>query len=321
VTLPDRVLLLGGTGFVGQAVCERFVERGDGAGSRITVPTRRIARARSVQFLPTVDPIEADVHDDAQLRRLVAGHGAVVNLIAILHGDAAAFDRVHVQLPRRLVQACVDAGVKRIVHVSALGASPDAPSLYLRSKAAGEAAMRSAAVDATVLRPSIIFGSGDRFLNLFASLQAVFPVVPLAGAQARMQPVWVGDVAEAIVRCLERPHTAGTTYECAGPQVFTLADLVRLAGRASGHERPVIGLPESIGRLQALAMELLPGEPLMSRDNLLSLRVPNVASGELPGLEALGIRPTALQSVVPGYLSGQQGVRRLDAWRALRRSA
>ena len=187
--------------------------------------------------------------------------------------------------------------------------------------AAGEAALQSATVDATVLRPSIIFGSGDRFLNLFASLQAVFPVMPLAGAQARLQPVWVGDVAEAIVRCLERPDTAGTTYECAGPQVYTLADLVRLAGRLSGNERPVIALPESIGRLQALAMELLPGEPLMSRDNLLSLRVPNVASGELPGLEALGIRPAALDAVVPGYLSGQQGVRRLDAWRAMRRSA
>lgn len=318
MSLPDRVLLLGGTGFVGRSVCERFVERGDGAGPRITVPTRHIAHAKSVQFLPTVDPLEADVHDDAQLKRLVAGHDAVINLVAVLHGDAATFDRVHVQLPRRLAQACAEGGVRRLIHVSALGVAADAPSLYLRSKADGEAAVRSTALDWTILRPSIIFGAADRFLNLFAALQSVSPLMPLAGADARLQPVWVEDVSEAIVRCLERPDTAGTTIECAGPRAYTLADLVRLAGRLSGHERPVVPLPEWAGSLEALAMECLPGEPLMSRDNLLSLRVPNVATGEVPGLESLGIRVTALEAIAPGYLSQGQGLQRLDRWRALR---
>ena len=236
-----RILLLGGTGFVGQSVCERLVEHGAGAGTRITVPTRRLARAKSVQFLPTVDPIECDVHDDAQLARVVAGHDAVVNLIAILHGSADEFERVHVRLPQRLAAACAETGVRRVIHVSALGVGADAPSQYLRSKAAGEAALKTPSLDLTVLRPSVIFGARDRFLNLFASLQALFPLVPLAGVSAQFQPVWVEDVSEAIVRCLDDPSTVGQIYECAGPRVYTLRELVQLAGRVSGHERPVIG--------------------------------------------------------------------------------
>jgi len=314
VSTLRKVLLLGGTGFVGQAVCERLVERD--SAMRLTVPTRRMAHARAVQFLPTVDPVECNVHDDAQLARLVAGHDAVVNLIAILHGSAAEFDKVHVQLPRRLAEACRAAGVHRVVHVSALGVAADAPSNYLRSKAAGEAALQAAGLALSILRPSVIFGAGDRFLNLFAALQSVAPVMPLSGADARFQPVWVQDVAEALLRCLERPETIGQTYECAGPQVYTLRELVQLAGRLCGHERPVLPLPESAGRMQAGLMELLPGTPLMSRDNILSMQVPNVASGTLPGLQALGITPAALQAVAPQYLAPGQGVARFNRWRA-----
>lgn len=314
-----RILLLGGTGFVGRSVCERLVERD--ADTRITVATRRMAHAKAVQFLPTVDPIACDVHDDAQLARLVAGHDAVINLVAILHGRPADFERVHVALARRLAAACAAGGVTRVLHVSALGVSADAPSDYLRSKAQAEAVLRDAPLGLSVLRPSVIFGAGDRFMNLFAALQAVAPLMPLAGADARFQPVWVEDVSEALLRCLERPETIGRTYECAGPQVFTLAELVRLAGRLCGHERPLLPLPASLGRLQAAAMELMPGTPLLSRDNLLSMRVPNVASGQLPGLRDLGIEPAALQAVAPGYLSPGQGVARLDRWRALRAGA
>ena len=311
-----RVLLLGGTGFVGRSLCERLVAQS--ADTRVTVATRRLAHAQSVQFLPTVDPVECDVHDDAQLARLLPGHDAVVNLIAILHGSAADFERVHVQFAQRLAAACAAAGVTRLVHVSALGAAEDAPSAYLRSKARAEALLRAAPLGLSVLRPSVIFGAQDRFLNLFAALQAVFPLMPLAGADARFQPVWVEDVSEALRRCLQRPDTIGRTYECAGPQVFTLGELVRLAGRFSGHERAVLPLPEALGRLQALAMELMPGTPLMSRDNLLSMQVPNVATGQWPGLEALGITPASLHAVAPGYLSPGQGIARLDRWRALR---
>lgn len=316
MNLPKKILLLGGTGFVGRSLCERLVAQG--TDLRLTVATRRLVHAKSVQFLPTVDPVECDVHDDAQLARLVAGHDAVVNLIAILHGSAADFQKVHVQLARRLAHACASAGVQRLLHVSALGVSTDAPSNYLRSKAEAEAVLKAAPLALSVLRPSVIFGPGDSFLNLFAALQSVFPLMPLAGTEARFQPVWVEDVSEALMRCLQRPETVGQTYECAGPQVLTLRELVQLAGRLSGHERPVLALPESLGRLQARAMELMPGTPLMSRDNLLSMRVPNVASGQLPGLDALGIEAASLQAVAPSYLAPDQGVARFDRWRALR---
>jgi NADH dehydrogenase len=308
------VLVLGGTGFVGRHVCEHLIR----AGWRVTVPTRRASRAAAVQHLPGLTVAVADVHDPAALARLMAGHAAVVNLVAILHGNEAAFESTHVELPRRIAQAAQQAGVRQFVHVSALGASPDAvtsaPSCYLRSKSRGEAVLRElqarhqAPALLTVLRPSVIFGADDRFLNLFASLQKVFPVMPLAGAATRFQPVWVDDVARALVQCMELGPRALPLYELCGPEVLTLRDLVRLAGRAAGvrhgRGRPVLPLPRAAGWLQALAMECLPGEPLMSRDNLDSMRMDNVATGAVPGLSALGVQALGPTVVAPGYLGG-----------------
>ena len=309
ITRPMRnLLLLGGSGFVGRATCAELVEHAGGGGLTLAVPTRRARNARPLRHLPGMEIIETDVgRDDAALAGLVAGRDAVVNLVAILHGDAGRFEQVHVELPRRLARACRDAGVRRLVHVSALGVGPDSPSLYLRSKTAGEAVLREAGLDLTLLRPSVIFGAEDRLTNLFASLQRLLPLLPLGGAGARFQPVWVCDVARAIVQCLHRPDTIGQTYECTGPQVLTLAELVRLAGRHAGCARPVLPLPGPLASLQALAMELLPGEPLMSRDNLRSLQVPNVATGKLPGLTALGIEPASMDAVLPSYLGPQRG--------------
>jgi len=318
----QRLLILGGTGFVGRHLCERAGT----LGCRVTVPTRRVARARAIQSLPWVDPIEADVHDQSALTRLLHGHDAVVNLVAILHGDQAAFARAHVDLVRTLVQSCQSAGVRRVVHVSALGAAADAPSLYQRSKAEGEAVLAAASgLDVTILRPSVIFGAGDQFLNLFAKLQGIFPFVPLAGADTRFQPVWVQDVAQAIVHALARPRQVDPTgapavppvLEACGPDVYTLRQLVQLAGQLSGNRRPVFGLPTWLGRIQARMMEWAPGEPLMSRDNLASMQVDNVASGKLPGLAALGITPSALATIGPQYLQP----RRQDRLLALRKAA
>jgi NADH dehydrogenase len=314
---PQRIAVLGGSGFVGRAVCERLMRRSPTGA--IVVPTRRAMHANSVRALPTVDVRVADVHDDAALRSVLAGCDAVINLVAILHGSAEAFEQVHVRLPKRLAAACTASGISRVVHVSALGVGGNAPSDYLRSKTAGEAALRTSDLALTLLRPSVIFGAEDRFLNLFARIQALAPLMPLAGSEARFQPVWVEDVAEAIVRCLDTPETIGQTIECAGPDVVTLAELVRLAGRWSGHERPILPLPNALGRVQALLMECLPGEPLMSRDNLDSMRTPNVASGTLPGLASLGITPASLAQIAPTYLGRRGGRTRLDALRAIAR--
>ena len=306
--MMKKILILGGTGFLGSHLCEKLAE----LPCRATVATRRRSNARHLQLLPMVDIAEVAAYDSASLAPLLAEHDAVVNLIAILHGSEADFERTHVTLPLQLARACEAVGQRRVVHVSALGAGLDAPSMYQRSKARGEAILLAAGLDVTVLRPSVMFGEGDSFLNTFARLQRVFPVIPLAGSNARFQPVWVEDVASAIVECLSDTGTIGQTFEACGPEVFSLRQLVQLAGRYAGinggEGRPVFGLPMMLGRLQASLMALAPGTPLMSRDNLDSMKADNVASGKMPGLAALGIKPSALGAVAPFYL-GAQGLR------------
>ncbi len=311
-----KIFVLGGTGFVGRQVCQHLLA----AGWQVTVPTRSAPPTGSGQ---TAQLLQLDVHDEAALTRALAGQDAVVNLVAILHGDAAAFQRVHVDLPQKLARACIAAGVKQLVHVSALGANaqnPEAPpSLYLRSKSRGEAALIAAAANGaafalTILRPSVIFGADDKFLNVFAKLQKVLPFMPLAGAQARFQPVWVMDVASAVLRSLELAATEGgapRVLELVGPDVFTLKQLVQLAARLSGvcggKGRPVLGLPRWAGLIQASLMELAPGEPVMSRDNLDSMLCDNVASGKLAGLQSLGITAARLEPVARDYLKSSRG--------------
>lgn len=312
----QSILVLGGTGFVGSQVCEKLVRQGLG----VVLPTRRSSNARHLQHLPGLTVVEMDVHDERALSQVAAGQDAVVNLIAILHGDAAAFDNAHVVLSQKLARVCLAQSIGKLVHVSALGvndAQPDAaPSEYLRSKGHGEAVLHGAAAESamelTILRPSVIFGAEDQFLNLFARLQSVFPVMPLAGANARFQPVWVDDVATAIVRSLERGIDSPTggpavrILEAVGPEIFTLKELVQISAQLSGinhgRGRPVIALPDWMGRLQALLMEKVPGTTLMSRDNLDSMKVDNVATGTLPGLQALDITPAALKPIARDYL-------------------
>lgn len=305
-----EVLLIGGSGFVGSAVAARLA----GAGWRVRVPTRRLSRARHLALLPTADIIEADVFDPATLDRLVRSVDAVVNLVGVLHSPPGvpygpAFERAHVRLPGLIAQACQRAGVRRVIQISALGADINGPSEYQRSKAAGEAAIRNArpVLAWTILRPSVIFGAGDSFLNLFAGLSRLAPVMPLGGATARFQPVWVEDVAEVVLACLERPASAGQTYPVAGPNRYTLAELVRYAAERVGRHPWIIPLPESAAMLQARLLELAPN-PMMSRDNVRSMRVDNVTEG--PPLP-FGLEPKPIEAVVPGYLGPLPTRRRL----------
>ena len=297
-----RLCILGGSGFIGRHLCERL----SGAGHTLVVPTRRRERAKHLIMLPTVDVVETDIHRDGELERLFRGADGVINLVGVLHSSRGnpygkEFAKVHVELPRKIVAACATAGVPRLLHMSALKAAPDAPSAYLRSKGDGEAIVIQARgrLAATIFRPSVVFGPEDRFLNTFAALQAKLPVMVLACAQAKFQPVFVGDVTAAMVAALDRPESFGRAYDLAGPQVYTLRELVEYAGAASGHPRPVLELDDRMSYVQARILELAPGK-LMTADQYYSMRVDSTSSAPLP----FDIAPTSLESVAPTYLAG-----------------
>jgi NADH dehydrogenase len=294
-----RVLVVGGSGFLGSRVVAKLAAR----GFSVLVPTRRRERAKHLILLPTVEVVEADVHDDAALARLCAGRDAVVSLVGILKGGRGhpygpGFARAHAELPGRIGRAARAAKVSRLVHVSALKAAADAPSGYLRSKAAGEEQLRSAVPGAVILRPSVIFGEGDSFLNLFAGLLRLAPVVPLAAPDALFQPVSVDNVADAVVEALLRPEAAGQTFELCGPRTYSLRQLVAYVGELTGHRRPIIGLSPVASYVQATVMEMVGGP--MTRDNLASMSLPSTCTegGCLP----FGLVPEALETLAPGYL-------------------
>lgn len=294
---PNSVLVIGGSGFIGRHLVRRLVAN----GMHAVVPTRRRERAKSLILLPTVDVVEEDVHDPQTLARLLGKVDAVVNLVGILHGD---FQREHVELPQKILRACRDAGVTRYLHMSALGAAADAPSAYLRSKGEAERLVRTAQDDGihwTIFRPSVVYGREDRFLNLFAQIGQVAPLMVIASPSARFQPVHVDDVARALELSLGDSRTFGRSYDLCGPRIYTLRELVRYACTTAGVPRPVIGLGPALSKVQASLLELLPGKP-MTRDNLLSMQVDNICNCPFP--EVFGFTPTALEAVVPTYIAG-----------------
>jgi uncharacterized protein YbjT (DUF2867 family) len=310
-----KVLLIGGSGFVGGWIANRLSER----GIRVVIPTRHRDHTKQLILLPTVYTVEADVHDQRVLSSLMQGVDAVINLVGILHdGDSRSpygkrFAAAHVELPRKILAAMQETGVRRLVHMSALKAASDAPSGYLRSKGAGEALVRAAmgSLDITVFRPSVIFGPGDSFINTFASLLKFCPVFPLAGGESRFQPVYVGDVADAFAGCLGDLATFGQTYDMAGPKVYTLRELVEYTGKLTGRRRLVLNLPAGLARLQASILGLLPNPP-MSPDNLRSLQIDNTTDGrhDYPGWQ-----PQRLEAIVPAYLAALDLRLRLDGYR------
>ncbi len=311
----DDILVVGGSGFVGRHLVAALAAR----GARVTVPTRRRARAGHLLPLPTVEVVEADVGRPGELERLAAGRDAVVNLVGVLHSRRGRrdergpndygpdFARVHVELAQAVVNACHAAGVKRLLHMSALGADPRGPSEYLRSKGVAErAALAAADTAVTVFQPSVIFGPEDAFLNLFATLARFLPVLVLACPEARFQPVYVGDVAQAFVAALDAREAHGQRYTLCGPRQYTLRELVQTVCRITGRRRLVIGLGDRLSYVQARLMELLPVK-LMTRDNYYSMQVPSVCDGAFP----FGIEPAALEAVAPAWLAPAMAQARL----------
>lgn len=294
-----NVCLLGGTGFVGSALAAELAAH----GRIVRLLTRDRERAKPLTVLPTVRLVAADVHDEATLVREFRGMDAVINLVGILHETRGqTFERCHAELPAKVARACEASGVRHLVHMSAMAVDEEGPSEYLRSKGRGERAVRETCRTTrwTIFRPSVIFGAGDSFLNLFAMLVKLSPVVPLAGANARFQPVWVDDVAACFDRALGDSRCFGGSWDLGGPRVYTLGELVRYVGEVTGHPRAVIPVPMSFGRLQAALLERLPGK-LMTRDNLRSMSVDNVSRTDFPTF--LGVTPTALEAVAPSWLA------------------
>jgi uncharacterized protein YbjT (DUF2867 family) len=303
----ENLLVVGGSGFVGRHLVAALAAR----GARVTVPTRRRERAKHLILLPTVDVVEVEHLDAHALAKLAAGRDAVVNLAGVLHSPRAgrgeqgpnhygpAFAHTHVELAQAVVGACREAGVKRLLHMSALGADPAAPSEYLRSKGIGErAALAADDLEVTVFRPSVIFGPEDQFLNLFACLAALFPVLALGSPGAIFQPVYVGDVVKAMLAALESRDAGGQRYDLCGPKEYTLRQLVELVCAITGRRRMVIGLPDGLSYLQAWILELLPVK-LLTRDNYYSMQVPSVCNCAFP----FGIQPAMLEALAPSWLS------------------
>ncbi|HJT97106.1 MAG TPA: complex I NDUFA9 subunit family protein, partial [Rhodanobacteraceae bacterium] len=278
------------------------------------VLSRNREQHRELLVLPRVRVVNADVYDGAALRRELARADVAINLVGILNergGDGSGFEKAHVELTRSLIAACREARVARLLQMSALRAG-EGESHYLRTRGEAEALVRESNLAWTIFRPSVIFGPGDGLFFRFARLLRAMPVLPLARADAKFAPVYVGDVAEAFARAIAHPHTAGHTYELAGPDTLTLAALVRWTAQMTGKRRWIVPLPDALGRVQAAIGEWLPGKPI-TRDNFRSLQLDSVARED--GLAALGIVATPFEVVMPALLRGDGLQRRLDRFR------
>ncbi len=311
-----KVLLLGGSGFVGTYIVNRLSQR----GIEVTVPTRRRERTKALIIQPGVTMPEADINCEKPLAELMNGHDAVINLVGTLHSRDVVlpysrdFAEAHVELPKKIVAACKAAGIRRLVHMSALNADSKGPSEYLRSKGDGEAIVLAAQgeLDVTVFRPSVIFGLGDSFLSMFAAVLKKVPFFPLGFGHARFQPVWAADVADAFVDALADASTYGQAYDLAGPKVYTLRELVDYTKELTGSTATVIPLSEGWAYLQAGLMWLAPS-PMLSPDNLRSMEKDSVCEGTCKA--PADWRPTALEAIAPTYIALNTPKGKLDSFR------
>ncbi len=303
---PGLITVFGGSGFVGGQVVRLLARR----GWRIRVAVRRPDRAWKLQTSGHVGQIQAvrcDATDAAQVEAALQGANAAINLIGVLYEvGSRSFEALHVEAARNIAVACAAARIERLVHMSAIGANPESESKYACTKAAGEMAVREAKPDAVIIRPSIVFGSGDSFLNKFAAMASMAPALPLiGGGKTRFQPVYVGDVAEAIARAVERPDAAGRTFELGGPEVMTFEDVLKLVLRETRRRNGLIPLPffaaRTIGTFAQLTA-FVGIAPFLTHDQVVMLETDNVVAEGAEGLDRLGVEPTGMEAIAPSYL-------------------
>lgn len=303
---PGLVTVFGGSGFVGAQVVRALAKR----GWRVRVAVRRPGQAYDLKPLGDVgqiQPVRCDITREADVVDALRGATAAVNLVGILYETPSRkFQSLHVNGARHIAEACAAAGIDRLVQVSAIGANPDSDAAYARSKAEAEMAVRAVKPDAVVIRPSIVFGAGDDFLNRFAGLAAIAPALPLiGGGQTRFQPVYVGDVAEAIARAVVRVDAAGRTFELGGPAVMTFESVLKLILRETNRSRPLIPLPFFVARIignLAQLTALVGIAPALTADQVEMLKTDTVVSPDAEGLDALDIQPTGVEAIAPAYL-------------------
>jgi uncharacterized protein YbjT (DUF2867 family) len=315
--MSKRIVIFGGSGFVGRHLCNRLAQD----GHELRVLTRNAAQKRDVGVHPSVDLVTCNVYGGAALADLVRGADVVINLVGILNESGfggAGFRKAHVELTRSVLDACAAAGVRRLLQMSALNAGRG-DSHYLKTRGEAEALVSQAPLAWTIFRPSVIFGPGDGLFCRFAAiLKLPIPVLPLARASARFAPVYVGDVTEAFARAIDDPDgTRGKAYELGGPRVMTLKEIVTTTRDLLGLHRLVVPIPNVLGRLQALAMDFVPGKPF-STDNYLSLAHDSVPAADGYNLVSLGIRPTPIEAIVPYVLGAVGKQAELDHYRARR---
>jgi uncharacterized protein YbjT (DUF2867 family) len=308
-------VVFGGSGFIGRHLVRRLGK----SGAIVRLPSRhptRLAFLRTAGVVGQIVPELIGAYDDEELAATIQGADVVINLIGILAETRRnSFARIHTTLPGRIAAVAASAGVKHLIHVSALGADAHSPSAYARSKAAGEEAVKAAFPQATIIRPSIVFGPEDRFFNRFAAMSQISPVLPLiGGGHTRFQPVYVGDVADGIMKALSSPEAAGKTYEFGGPLTYSFRELMELLTAEIGIKRLLAPVPWGLARFQAKFMQHLPGAPL-TPDQVDLLKQDNVLSGSTPGLADLGIQPAAAELILPTFLDrfhkgGRTGLQR-----------
>ncbi len=293
--------VFGGAGFIGRYVVKRLAHK----GYIVRVAVRQPARAAFLKTMGVVGqivPLYASVLNEATVQRAVGGADLVVNLVGTLaESRAGSFQQVHVEGAGRIARRASASGVYRLVHLSAIGADPASPSRYGTSKAAGEQVVRQEFPGASILRPSVVFGPEDQFFNRFGLMAQFSPVMPVISGATRFQPVYVGDVADAVMGALASADAAGAIFELGGPQIWSFREILLYILKETGRRRLLLDVPGPLARLMASIMEHLPGKP-MTRDQLLMLARDNVAAAGMPGLSALGIVPTPVELVAPSYL-------------------